>query len=201
MLHSEIEGTTLRLQLRPVIDLSEDAFFELCQINRKLRMERTAEGEILIMPPAGGETGAANAELVGQLRNWAKQDETGVVFDSSAGFTLPSGATRSPDAAWVRRSRLGQLTATQKRKFLPFSPDFVVELRSPSDRLASLQEKMEEYVANGTELGWLLDTETRRAHSYRQGLPVEVIDAPQQLSGAPLLTGFVLDLAPIWEPI
>src|SRR5262249_49583803 len=125
---------------------------------------------------------------------------TGVVFDSSAGFTLPNGATRSPDVAWVKRSRLATLTAEQKRKFLPLSPDFVVELRSPSDRLASLQEKMEEYVANGTRVGWLIDTETRRVYVYRPGSAVDCVDNPPTLSGEPLLAGFSLDLRAIWDP-
>jgi len=152
------------------------------------------------MPPAGGETGAANAELVGQLRDWAKRDGTGIPFDSSAGFTLASGATRSPDAAWVRRSRLANLTAEQKRNFLPLSPDFGVELRSPSDRLASPQEKMEEYIASGTQLGWLLDTEHQRAHIYKPDSPTQVIDQPPTLCADPPLSGFTLDLAPIWKP-
>ena len=200
MLHSEIEGSTFRLQMRPVINLTEDEFFAFCQLNRKLRLERTAQGEILIMPPSGGETGAANAEIVGQLRDWAKGEGNGIVFDSSAGFTLPNGATRSPDAAWVQRSRLAKLTPEQKRKFLPLSPDFVVELRSPSDRLTSLQEKMDEYVTNGTRLGWLIDTETRCVYIYRSGRVVECVDQPLTLSGEPLLVGFTLDLGPIWNP-
>jgi Uma2 family endonuclease len=200
MLHHDIEGSTVRLQMRPVIDLSEDEFFEFCQLNRKLRLERTAEGEILIMAPAGVEAGAANAELVGQVRDWAKRDGKGVVFDSSSGFTLLNGATRSPDASWVERSRLAKLSTEQKRKFLPLSPDFVVELRSPSDRLASLQEKLEEYVANGTRLAWLIDLETDRVYVYRPGADVECVGDPSSLSADPPLQGLTLDLQPIWNP-
>jgi Uma2 family endonuclease len=198
--HSEIEGSTVRLRLRPVVELTEDAFFDLCQLNRKLRLERTAQGEILIMPPSGGETGASSAKITARLEAWAEKDGSGIVFDSSTGFTLPDGATRSPDAAWVSRSRLAALTREQKKRFLPLSPDFVVELRSPSDRLVSQQEKMEEYIANGTRLGWLIDTAEQRVHVYRADADVECIEKPAMLSGDPVLPGFTLDLSPVWDP-
>lgn len=190
----------LKLRTRPIIEMSEDEFFEFCQLNRDLRIERTAEGDLEIMPPAGGETGNRNAGVTSQLWVWATRDETGEAFDSSTGFILPNGATRAPDAAWVRRERLTSLTADQKRKFLPLCPDFVIELRSPSDSLSVVQEKMREYIENGARLGWLIDPEQKRVYVYRPGGRVEQLDRPSELSGEPELSGFVLDLALIWEP-
>ena len=131
---------------------------------------------------------------------WARADGTGVTFDSSTGFELPNGATRSPDVAWVRRTRLSTLTAEQKERFLPLCPDFVIELLSPSDSLSLTQEKMDEYVATGTELGWLIDPAQRRVHVYRPGVAIEHLDRPSALHGDPILAGLVLDLAPVWEP-
>ena len=189
----------IQLQLRPVVNLSDDEFFEFCQINRKLRIERTVEGDLVIMPPAGGETGSKNAVLTTLVTSWALQDNTGVAFDSSTGFTLPNGAMRSPDAAWVRRSRLASLTPTQKKKFLPLCPDFVIELRSPSDNLKTVQEKMQEYLANGAQLGLLLDPQDRRTYVYRPGAAVVRLDNPPSVSADPELPGFVLDLTHIWE--
>ena len=141
-----------------------------------------------------------SGELFLQLRRWADQDGSGVVFDSSTGFELPSGAIRSPDVAWVKRARLAALTPEQKERFLPLCPDFVIELRSPSDRLALLQEKMSEYASNGAQLGWLIDPTTRRVFVYRPELEPEVLQDPLVLRGGPALPGFVLTLQPIWEP-
>ena len=194
-----IESPPLVLRLRPVIEMTREQFFELCQLNRDLRIERTAEGDLVIMPPTGGETGARNAELVMQVKLWAKRDGSGVVFDSSTGFDLPNGATRSPDVAWVKRSRLAALTPEQKQRFLPLCPDFVIELRSPSDPLSILQEKMEEYLANGAQLGWLIDPVERQVYVYRPGAPVERLDNPAELRGDPVLPGFVLDLRTVWD--
>ena len=143
-------------------DMSEEEFYEFCSLNDAYRIERTAAGDILIMAPAGGETGNRNLELSLQLGQWTKRDGRGVAFDSSTAFVLPNGATRSPDAAWVLRSRLAALTREQKRRFLPLCPDFLVELTSPSDRLSKVQEKMLEWMANGAELGWVLDTDNRQ---------------------------------------
>lgn len=195
----DIEHLPLVVHLRPVIELTDDQFFEFCQINRDLRIERTAEGDLLIMPPAGGETGNRNAALTTLLTSWAWQDGTGVAFDSSTGFTLPNGAMRSPDAAWVKRSRLAALTSEQKVKFLPLCPDFVIELRSPSDSLRSLRAKMREYIENGVQLGWLINPITRRVYVYRPNLPVEQLENPATISGDPILPGFTLDLSKIWE--
>jgi len=180
--------------------LTADEFFDFCQSNRDLRIERTAKGDVLIMSPTGGRTSQRNAELVTQLRTWARGSRSGAVFDSSGGFTLPNGAVRSPDAAWVRGARLAALSADERERFLPLCPDFVVELLSPTDHRPTAQEKMAEYVANGTELGWLIDPTDRHVEVYRPGAAVERLDAPMRLSGAPLLTGFALDLAAIWDP-
>lgn len=180
--------------------LSAEQLFELCRVNPELRIERTARGEIVAVPPTGGETGSRNAAVITQLTLWSWEDGTGVAFDSSTGFDLPNGATRSPDAAWVRKSRLRALSDEQKEKFLPLCPDFVVEIRSPSDALPALREKMEEYLANGARLGWLLDTEQQKVFIYRTDLPVEELDRPETLSGEPLLPNFTLQLGRVWEP-
>jgi len=194
-----MESPPLVLHLRPAIEMTREQLFQFCQLNRDLRIERTAEGDLVIMPPTGGETGARNAKLIAQVIRWAEQDGSGVVFDSSTGFDLPNGATRSPDVAWVKRSRLAALTPEQKQGFLPLCPDFVIELRSPSDPLSTLQEKMEEYRANGAQLGWLIDPVERRVYVYRPGAPVECLDNPTELKGDPVLPGFVLDLEAVWE--
>ncbi len=195
-----VESSPVLIRMRPVFEMTDENFFEFCQLNRDLRIERTAEGDVVIMPPAGGETGNRNAKLTSQVTNWTREDGTGVSFDSSTGYNLPNGATRAPDASWVRRSRLKNLTVKQKQRFLPLCPDFVVELRSPSDRLSDVKDKMEEYLDNGAELGWLLDPGSRRVYVYRPDSPLEVLDNPQQILGGPLLPGFVLDLREIWEP-
>ena len=193
-------GAFAILRLRPAVELTDDQFFELCQLNRDLRLERTAEGDIIVMSPTGGETGNRNTSITGQLYNWAKKDATGAAFESSTGFKLPNGADRSPDAAWVSRSRLAQLTPEQKQKFLPLCPDFAIELRSPSDRFEDVQAKMEEYIENGARLGWLIDPSTKSVHVYRPGATIELLQGVLSVSGDPELLGFVLDLREIWEP-
>ncbi len=165
-----------------------------------LRLERTAAGEIIIMPPTGGETGHRNLQIGARLAQWAEKDGTGVGFDSSAGFVLPNGATRSPDAAWVRRGRLAGLTPEERGRFLPLAPDFVIELRSPSDRLADLQAKLEEYMANGVRLGWLLDPAEGTAYVFRPDTPPARLEHPGCLEGDPELPRFTLDLGDIWQP-
>jgi Uma2 family endonuclease len=184
--------------LKPAVELENDQFFEICQINRDLRIERNARGELLIMPPAGGRTSERNAEITMQLRIWAKRDGTGVSFDSSGGFVLPNDAVRSPDAAWIRQSRLESVTAEQRKKFIPLCPDFVLELRSPTDPLGILQSKMQEYLDNGAQLGWLIDPETQRVYVYRPASPVECLDKPDLLTGDPVLAEFFLNLREIW---
>jgi Uma2 family endonuclease len=186
------------VQLRPVFDLTDEQFFEFCQINGDLRIERNAQGELIIMPPTGGDAGRQNAELTVQLGLWAKRDGTGSTFDSSTGFRLPNGAVRSPDASWIRHSRLDTLAREVTRRFLPLCPDFVVELCSATDSLRVVREKMQEYIENGAQLGWLIDPDQRRVYVYRPDLPVEEIHEPSGLKGDPLLPGFVLDLTEIW---
>jgi Uma2 family endonuclease len=188
------------LHTHPVLDLDEEQFFRFCQQNKDLRIERTAEGDLEVMPPAGWETGHRNMKLAVQLGTWAEQDNTGIATDSSGGFRLPNGAVRAPDAAWVRRERLAGLTPEQKQRFLPLCPDFVIELRSPTDSLTLVQAKMREYIENGARLGWLIDPEERKVHVYQPNDRVEISDKPDSVSGDPILPGFVLDLKPIWEP-
>ena len=192
------ENLPLLVHFQPVLQLTDDQFYELCQLNRELRIERTAQGELLIMPPAGWETSEYNAEICMQLRQWAKREGTGTTTDSSGGFILPNTAVRSPDAAWIRHDRLATLTAEQRRKFLPLCPDFVLELRSPTDSLSVLQDKMQEYMDNGAQLGWLIDPVRRQVFIYRPDLPVEQLEKPDSVSGEPLLPGFRLDLREIW---
>lgn len=191
--------TTLTLNLQSLLEITDEQFYQLCQANRDLKFERTAKGEILIMPPTGSETGGRNAGLTAQLWLWNQQTRLGKSFDSSTGFRLPNGADRSPDAAWVRRDRWDALTAVQKRKFAPICPDFVVELCSPNDDLEDVQAKMREYLANGIRLGWLIDPETRRIEIYRPNQAVEILHNPATISGEDVLPGFILDLQPIFE--
>lgn len=188
--------TTLTLQIPS--QLTERRFIQLCRANPELRLERSAHGELILMSPTGSETGARNTHLTGQLWWWNEQTGLGKVFDSSTGFHLPNGADRSPDAAWVSRERWAALSPAQRRGFAPLCPDFVVELRSPSDDLASLQAKMLEYLANGARLGWLIDTTARRVAVYRLGQEPEICEAPECLSGEEVLPGFVLRLGSIW---
>ena len=195
---TEVETRPMVVRMHPVIDLTDDQFFEFCQINRGLRIERTATGELLIMPPTGSETGGSNFELSGQLFNWTKQDGTGKGFDSSSGFTLPNSATVSPDISWVKLERWNALSKEQRTKFAPIVPDFVVELRSPSDSLKDLQKKMQQYMDNGVRLGWLIDRRQRRVYVYRPGVAVQQLDNPETVSGDPELPGFVLNLEEIW---
>jgi Uma2 family endonuclease len=195
-----VEHPAVVLHTRPALEMDEEQFFEFCQLNREWRIERSAEGDLEVMVPTGYETSDRNAEITMQLRLWAKRDNKGVASDSNGGFILPNGAMRSPDAAWVGRGRLANLTAEQKQRFLPLCPDFVIELRSPSDPLAPIEAKMREYVENGARLGWLIDPEERKVHVYRPNDRVEISDKPDNVSGDPILPGFVLDLKPIWEP-
>jgi Uma2 family endonuclease len=197
---AEAREPYLTIHLSPALVLTDEQFFELCQINSDLRLERNAKGDIIVMPSTGGETSNRNQEVTRQLGNWAKRDDTGAAFDSSAGFKLPNGAERSPDAAWISRERLGQLTPEQKKKFIPLCPDFVIELLSPTDSLAATQSKMVEYVDNGARLGWLIHAEAKRVYVYRPGTPVEELKDLTKVSADPELPGFTLDLQDIWKP-
>ncbi|PMB40562.1 hypothetical protein CEN40_22115 [Fischerella thermalis CCMEE 5205] len=193
-----IEILPVVLQLHPAIQMTDDQFYELCQLNRDFRIERNAFGELVIMPPTGSETDERNFNLIGQLWVWTKQDGTGVGFGSSGGFTLPNGAVRSPDAAWIKSTRWQAIPVELRKKFAPICPEFVIELRSDSDSLQLLQDKMQEYIENGTQLGWLIDRKQRKVFIYRPGNIIEELDNPQTLSGESLLPGFVLDLSQIW---
>lgn len=179
--------------------LTEDEFYEFCQLNPDLRLELTSEGDLLIMPPTGGKTAVRNFNLTTVFGIWAKQDGTGRGFDSSGGFTLPNGAKRSPDVAWVRNERWAALTEEEQEEFPPLCPDFVVELRSRTDSLKRLRLKLEEYIANGTQLGWLIDPLERKVYIYRPQIPVEQLDDPRTITGAPLLRGLTLNLQEIWD--
>jgi|SRR5712692_10325656 len=178
--------------------LTEEQFVRLCQENPDLQLELTARGELVIMPPTGLETGRRNTKITQRLANWAEAGGSGIVCDSSTLFTLPNGAKRSPDASWVRRERWEALPAEQRAGFGLLCPDFVVELRSPTDRLADLQEKMREYNDNGARLGWLIDPLEKRVYVYRPGQPVEVLDDPPAVSGDLVLPGFVLHVRELW---
>ncbi len=191
--------TAITLNLNPIIHFTDEQFYQVCQANRDVRFERTAKGELIVMPPTGGETSRRNFKLSQQLANWADADGTGVGFDSSGGFKLPNGADRSPDAAWVRLERWEALTPEQRRKFPPLAPDFLVELRSATDDLKSLQDKMKEYRDNGVRLGWLIDPQNQRVEIYRLGQEVEVLQSPAMLLGEDVLPGFVLELKWIFE--
>jgi len=179
--------------------LDDREFFEFCQLNRDLRIERTSEGDVIVMPPTGSKTGLRSFSLTTQFGAWVEKDKTGRGFDSSTGFKLPNGATRSPDVSWIQNERWQALAEEDKEVFAPLCPDFVVELRSPSDQLDFLQAKMREYVENGAKLGWLIDPLERTVYIYREGAEVKRLADLQTLSGGPLLPGFTLDLKPLWD--
>ena len=190
-------NSALLVRFPPALGLTDDGFYELCRLNRDLRIERTADGELSIMAPAGGESSSRNAEITFQLRRWAKVDGTGTTFDSSGGFRLPNGAVRSPDASWIAGARLATLTDEQRERFIPLCPEFVVELRSPSDGLSAVHDKMREYMENGARLGWLIDPPGRQVFVYRPGSPPERLETPANVSADPELPGFSLETAEI----
>ena len=189
------------LRLPPEWKLTQEQVLELCSLNDGIRMEINARGELELMAPTSPATGNRNNGISAQLYFWAETDSTGLAFDSSSGFTLPNGALRSPDASWVLKSRLAELSEGELDRFPAICPDFVVELRSNSDRLGDLQAKMEEYLENGARLGWLIDPldPRHRVYIYRTGVQVEILEAPENLTGDPELPGFVLDMQRIWE--
>ena len=186
------------IKMQPDIIMTDDQFFDFCQLNRDFRIERNQFGDLLIMSPTGSETDERNFNLIVLLGIWTKKDGTGVGFGSSGGFTLPNGAVRSPDAAWIKKERWEAIPTEQRKKFAPICPDFVVELRSETDSLKTLQEKMEEYIENGVKLAWLIDRKQQKVYIYRPSQPVEELDHPQTLNGEDILPGFVLDLREIW---
>ena len=191
----------IAVNIPPMLTLkvTHEQFIELAIANRDLQLERTATGELIVMPPTGSETGNRNLDLEGQLWLWNRQTKLGKAFNSSTGFHLPNGADRSPDASWVRQDRWDALTADQQQGFAPLCPDFVLELRSKNDTMESLRIKMREYIENGTRLGWLIDRKNRKVEIYRQDQDVEVRANPATLSGENVLPGFVLDLTEVWN--
>jgi len=189
------EALFLQIPDDVALTVTSEQFAALAAANRELRLERTAAGELIVNPPTGGETGRRNANLTAQLGTWSEANEAlGIAFDSSTGFELTNGANRSPDASWVRRERWETLTSEQRKGFVPLCPDFVVELRSESDRLSDLQTKMQEYMDNGAQLGWLIDPQNKRVEIYRAGQALEVLENPSTLSGEAVLPGFTLAL-------
>ena len=179
--------------------MDPDEFYDFCMRHEDLNLELTSEGDLVIVPPTGMESGKLNFKLAVAFGVWVEKDGTGIGFDSSSMFSLPNGAKRSPDLCWIKKERWEALSKKEQEKFSPICPDFVVELRSPSDSLKRLQKKMEEYVGNGAQLGWLLDPSTRRVYVYHSGAEVEVWEDPETVSGEPLLRGFTLDVRALWE--
>ncbi|MDJ1183257.1 Uma2 family endonuclease [Roseofilum casamattae] len=198
--------TTFILNNPETASITEEQFYQICAANRELRLERTARGDLIIMAPTGGGTGNRNLKIAQQLANWTDADGTGIGFDSSTCFKLPQGPDYSPDASWIPLAKWDALTAEEKEKFLPLCPDFVIELRSPtgglrpspSDSVKLLQSKMQEYLENGTRLGWLINPKNCQVEVYRQGQEKEILDNPTTLSGENVLPGFVLNLSSIW---
>ncbi|WP_299485262.1 Uma2 family endonuclease [Acaryochloris sp. IP29b_bin.137] len=190
--------TAVTLRLDSIVSLTDHQFIQLCSANPDTKLELTAQGELVVMPPTGGESGRRNRKLTQQLGIWTDANGTGEAFDSSTMFQLPSGAYRSPDAAWIALPRWQSLTDAERQTFPPLCPDFVIELRSNSDSLRTLQDKMQEYLENGLRLGWLINPQKQQVEVYRQGQPTEVLLSPTQISGEDVLPGFVLNLSGIW---
>jgi len=180
------------------VPMSDDELLEFCAKNDLLRVERTRSGEIKLMSPTGSGTGAANAELNRQLGNWA-YDNGGVAFDSNTGFSLPDGSMMSPDAAWISDPRWSALSARDRSRFAPLCPEFVIELRSPSDSLPQLEQKMPLWIENGVQLAWLIDPEAENVKVYRPGAAVEVHEHPTSVQGTGLIATFKLLSARIWH--
>ncbi|MDB9450126.1 Uma2 family endonuclease [Dolichospermum circinale] len=191
--------TAVILQIPQSLKFTDDKFVEMVAANKDLRLELSSQGELSIMSPTGGETGDRNLELGGQVWFWNHQNGLGKAFDSSTGFKLPNGATRSPDVSWIKMERWNALTPEQRKRFLPLCPDFVIELVSESDDLADTQAKMREYIANGLRLGWLINPKNKQVEIYRPNQEIEVLQSPANLSGENVLPGFILDLQPIFS--
>ncbi len=191
--------TCFTLDLSPIAQFTREEFYKLCAANPEAKLERSATGELIVMAPTGGETGNQNFCLAGQLYVWNQQQSLGKAFDSSTGFALPKGGDRSPDVSWIPMEKWEALTAEQRRRFLPLCPDFVIELLSPSDSWTMAQQKMADYLNNGCRLGWLLDPDNQRVAIYRLNQPMELLDAPDRLSGEAVLPGFMMDVQFLWQ--
>lgn len=201
MVQAPLQPPALLLQLPSelALQVTREQFAVLAAANRELRLERTATGKLIVNPPTGSETGYRNWNLAGELYLWWRNaGEPGKAFDSSSGFQLPNGATRSPDTAWVRPDRWDALTVDQRKGFAPLCPDFVVELRSETDSLQDLRAKLQEYMDNGAQLGWLIDPQNQRVEVYRSGQEIEVLENPVTLSGEAILPRFTLSMQRIW---
>ena len=190
--------TAITVNLNPIIQLTDNQFYQLCRENPEIKFERNTKGEILIMSPTGGETGKRNVEVAADFVFWNRQTKLGVCFDSSTCFKLPNGANRSPDVAWIKKDRWDKLTTEEQEKFPPIAPDFVLELMSPSDTLQETRAKMQEYINNGVKLGWLINRKMGQVEIYCLGKPVEILDFPQELSGEDILPGFILNVEIMW---
>ena len=186
------------LDLKTIIDLTDEQFYQLCRANPDVKFERNANGTLLIMSPTGGETGNRNLEIGADFAIWNRQTKLGVCFDSSTCFKLPNGAQRSPDIAWIKQDRWQALTSAQREQFPPIAPDFVLELLSPSDSLPTTQTKMQEYIDNGVNLGWLINRKNRTVEIYRPNQSVQLLTNPTQLSDPDILPGFTLNLSSLW---
>lgn len=194
------ETISLVIPTSLALHVTHEQFEVLRRANRDLRLERTARGELIVNPPTGGSSGRRNRSITGQLDRWFEEnEELGEAFDSSTGFKLPNGAERSPDASWVSRERWDALTKEQQEGIIPLCPDFVLELRSKSDNLRPLQDKMQEYIHNDARLGFLIDPQNKRVEVYRRGQAVQILDNPVEVSGEDVLPGFVLDLKRVWQ--
>lgn len=191
--------TSLTIDLSPIVQLTRAEFHKLCTANPDLNLERSAQGELIVMPPTGGETGSRNSDITTDLNLWNRQAKAGKCFDSSTGFSLPNGGDRSPDAAWIPMEKWQTLTPDEQQGFLPICPDFLIELLSPSDSWKLGQQKMDEYMENGCRLGWLIDPKHRRVAIYRQGQAVEIVKNPSTISGEDVLPGFILNIQAIWS--
>jgi len=180
------------------LNISNDQFYQLCLNNRNIRFEKNDQGDLVIMTPVGDISSNRNARLIQQLLNWSDENKLGIVFDSSAGFILPNGAIRSPDASWITLTKWQSIPDTEKEKFAHICPDFVIELMSPSDSLKTTQEKMKEYMENGAKLGWLINRKDRQVEIYRENQNTEILDNPSNLLGEHILINFTLNLELIW---
>ncbi len=189
----------LPVRLRPQVPLTDDELLRFCAANDGLRVERDANGEILVMTPAGIKTSRMNSRITRLLDEWAEQDGRGIAVDSNGGFTLPDGSMRAADAAWVHKSRWDALSDADQARFAPICPDFIIELRSPSDNLAELQAKVEQWMANGARLAWLIDPIEQEVSVYRPGESPEVHHHPTSVQGSGPIAGFELMMTRIWD--
>ncbi len=198
-----LNNVDTQLPLRLALNgcLSDNELFDFCALNSELQVERSAKGEVIVMPPAGGESSHRNMSISMQLYAWSRRDGRGRAFDSSAGFFLPNGAMLSPDAAWIEKSRLQALSREQKRKFIYLCPDFVIEILSPSDRLNATKRKMSEWMANGAELGWLIDADEQSVYVYRRSQEVELRVSPLSIAGEGPVANFQLDLQDVFAAL